>query len=354
MGLGYAAARDLVDFLKNRDKDDAGVVNPVAHGKDTKAIVMGSSQSGRMMRSFLHLGFNRTESGKIAYDGMLPHIGGGLMPLSVRFAQPGRAWGETIDHAYPAADFPFTYARQTDPLTGRTQGLLDRCAADNTCPRIFHAATALEVWEGRQSLGLTDPLGTKDVADPANVRTYIMGSTQHSPAALPLPAATVAPRADSAPLTPEAQLDLRVLVVEDNAVNQKIISSQLTRLGCTFQLAGDGEAALATLDREPLPDVILMDCHMPKLDGWETTRRIRAGAADIMIAGGGEEFCPTMTMVFDRLYATSNANDAPATAVKPFDKKRDGLVIGEGAAMLVLEELEHALARGAKPKRSRS
>jgi hypothetical protein len=98
--------------------------------------------------------------------------------------------------------------------------------------------------------------------------------------ALPLPAATVAPRADSAPLTPEAQLDLRVLVVEDNAVNQKIISSQLTRLGCTFQLAGDGEAALATLDREPLPDVILMDCHMPKLDGWETTRRIRAGAAD--------------------------------------------------------------------------
>jgi len=76
---------------------------------------------------------------------------------------------------------------------------------------------------------------------------------------------------------------------------------------------------------------------------------IRAGAADIMIAGGGEEFCPTMTMVFDRLYATSNANDAPATAVKPFDKKRDGLVIGEGAAMLVLEELEHALARGAKP-----
>lgn len=189
LGLGYAAARDLVDFLKNRDKDDAGVANPVAHGKDTKAIVMGSSQSGRMMRSFLHLGFNRTEGGKVAYDGMLPHIGGGLMPLSVRFGQPGRAWGETIDHAYPTADFPFSYARQSDPLTGRTQGLLDRCSADNTCPRIFHAATALEVWEGRQSLGLTDPLGTRDVADPANVRTFIMGSTQHSPAALPLPAA---------------------------------------------------------------------------------------------------------------------------------------------------------------------
>ncbi len=189
MGLGFAAARDLADFLKGRDKDDAGTPNPVAHGKDTKTLVMGSSQSGRMIRTFLHLGFNKAETGGKAFDAMLPHIGGGLLPLSVRFAQPGRAWGEQPDHLYPAYDFPFTYARQTDPLTGRTQGLLDRCSADNTCPRIFHAATALEVWEGRQSLGLTDPLGRKDVADPANVRTFIMSSTQHGPAALPLPAA---------------------------------------------------------------------------------------------------------------------------------------------------------------------
>lgn len=76
---------------------------------------------------------------------------------------------------------------------------------------------------------------------------------------------------------------------------------------------------------------------------------IRAGAADVMLVGGAEEFCPTMTMVFDRLYATSNANDTPQTAVRPFDAARDGLVIGEGAAILVIEELEHALARGATP-----
>ena len=68
--------------------------------------------------------------------------------------------------------------RVTDPITGRTQGVLDRCRATNTCPRIFHVATALEMWEGRQSLGLTEPLGTTDVADPENVRTYIMASTQ--------------------------------------------------------------------------------------------------------------------------------------------------------------------------------
>jgi len=74
---------------------------------------------------------------------------------------------------------------------------------------------------------------------------------------------------------------------------------------------------------------------------------IQAGKADVMLAGGAEEFCPTMTMVFDRLYATSNRNNDPQTASRPFDASRDGLVIGEGAAILVLEERERALARGA-------
>jgi 3-oxoacyl-[acyl-carrier-protein] synthase II len=74
---------------------------------------------------------------------------------------------------------------------------------------------------------------------------------------------------------------------------------------------------------------------------------IQAGRADIMLAGGSEELCPTMAMVFDRLYATSKINDASAS--RPFDVSRDGLVTGEGAAFLVLEELEHALARGATP-----
>ena len=49
------------------------------------------------------------------FDGAYPHIGGGLMPLNVRFGQPVRAWGEQTDHLYPAYDFPFSYARQSDP-----------------------------------------------------------------------------------------------------------------------------------------------------------------------------------------------------------------------------------------------
>jgi 3-oxoacyl-[acyl-carrier-protein] synthase II len=76
---------------------------------------------------------------------------------------------------------------------------------------------------------------------------------------------------------------------------------------------------------------------------------VRYGHADIMLAGGGEQLCPSMAVVFDTLFATSTRNSEPATASRPFDESRDGLVIGEGAAILVLEELEHALARGAQP-----
>jgi hypothetical protein len=173
--------------LRNSDKDDAGAANPV-YRRDNLAMIEGSSQSGRMIRSLLALGFNRDEAGRRVFDGAFPHIGGGLMPLNVRFGQPVRAWGEQTDHLYPAYDFPFTYARQTDPLTQRMGGLFDRCNATDTCPKLFHVATALEMWEGRQSLGLTDPLGRTDVDDPPNVRTYIMASTQHSAASLPLAA----------------------------------------------------------------------------------------------------------------------------------------------------------------------
>ena len=74
---------------------------------------------------------------------------------------------------------------------------------------------------------------------------------------------------------------------------------------------------------------------------------IEFGRLPLMLAGGAEELCPTEAMVFDALYATSLRNDAPHTSPSPYDAGRDGLVIGEGAGMLVLEELEHALARGA-------
>ena len=74
---------------------------------------------------------------------------------------------------------------------------------------------------------------------------------------------------------------------------------------------------------------------------------IKYGQQTLMVAGGAEELCPTEAAVFDTLYATSTANDNPTSTPRPFDRDRDGLVIGEGACTLILEELEHAKARGA-------
>ncbi len=75
---------------------------------------------------------------------------------------------------------------------------------------------------------------------------------------------------------------------------------------------------------------------------------IKHGYQDVMLGGGAEELCPSEAMAFDMLYATSRRNDDPGSTPRPYDRDRDGLVIGEGGGMLVLEELGHAQARGAR------
>jgi 3-oxoacyl-[acyl-carrier-protein] synthase II len=76
---------------------------------------------------------------------------------------------------------------------------------------------------------------------------------------------------------------------------------------------------------------------------------IKWGRQPLMVAGGAEEISAPGAAVFDTLFATSTKNNTPELTPRPFDKSRDGLVIGEGAATLILEDLEHALARGAVP-----
>jgi 3-oxoacyl-[acyl-carrier-protein] synthase II len=75
---------------------------------------------------------------------------------------------------------------------------------------------------------------------------------------------------------------------------------------------------------------------------------VSSGRQAMMLAGGAEELCPSQAMAFDLLYATCRRNDSPALVPQPYDRDRDGLVVGEGAGMLVLETLEGALARGAR------
>lgn len=80
----------------------------------------------------------------------------------------------------------------------------------------------------------------------------------------------------------------------------------------------------------------------------EAMRRLQRGEVDVMIAGGADAFqTPLMMASFSRLGAMSTRNDNPATACRPFCATRDGLILGEGATVMVLETLEHAQARGA-------
>lgn len=88
-------------------------------------------------------------------------------------------------------------------------------------------------------------------------------------------------------------------------------------------------------------------CTAGSLSIGQAFELIQAGTQDVMLAGGADELSPTHSAVFDTLYATSTKNDDPSHNPRPFDRDRDGLVVGEGSGCLVLESLDHALGRGA-------
>ena len=173
-GIGYAATRDLISFLRYAEKE-----NPLA-GVAKVAIAHGTSQSGRYLRDMLYNGFNETEEGKPVFDGMNPHIASARLFLNYRFAQPNRAYSMGYGFlGYPDATFPYSYARQKDPISGREDGLLERCTARKNCPKIVHTVTSTEYWQGGHSLNTTDPLGHRDIALPDNVRIYHLAGTEH-------------------------------------------------------------------------------------------------------------------------------------------------------------------------------
>ena len=180
LGIGFAAMRDAISFLRYEAADRDGNPNPLAeHGLPTKAISLGISQSGRMQRDFLYQGFNEDVAGRIVFDGMHPNIAGSRKTFTnYQFGQPGRWQKQHEDHVYPGDQFPFTYATLTDPLSGRTDGLQERCGVSNTCPKIVHSDGEAELWQARSSLVVTDPTGGH-IDLPDNVRVYLLSGTQH-------------------------------------------------------------------------------------------------------------------------------------------------------------------------------
>ncbi|MCY4076764.1 MAG: alpha/beta hydrolase domain-containing protein [Acidobacteria bacterium] len=178
-GLGFSAMRDLVSFARYRPADDRGVANPLfVDGVPVldHAVAVGSSQSGRMIRDFLYQGFNEDAAGRRIFDGMTPYVAGARLTwVNARFAQTGRYTRQHEDHNYPMDEFPFTFATTTDPLTGRTDGLLAACTASDTCPRIIQVDAESEYYGAHASLILTDTSG-RAMELPPNVRYWVLAT----------------------------------------------------------------------------------------------------------------------------------------------------------------------------------
>jgi hypothetical protein len=169
-GIGFAATRDIVSHMRRHGEAVTG-------RRITHTLAFGISQAGRYLRDHIAQGFNADEDGARVFDGVQSHVAGiGRVFHNTPFAQPfrTRTWHE--DHDFPEVAFPFSATAMDDPITGATGALLRGDASD---PLLIETNTSTEYWQKGASLLHTDPLGTRDVALPANVRAYLVAGTQH-------------------------------------------------------------------------------------------------------------------------------------------------------------------------------
>jgi hypothetical protein len=177
-GVGLAATRDFISFLRHALSDDFGNPNPLA-GDVRHTYSYSISQPSRYLNDFQWLGFNEDEGGRRVLDGILSHTGGGSgVGINYRFAQPGRTERNRQNHLYPEGFFPFAHQVTRDHLSGRTDGRSARCHASHTCPRRFEVNTANEYWVKAGSLLHTDTRG-HDLEDPRDVRFYLISGLSH-------------------------------------------------------------------------------------------------------------------------------------------------------------------------------
>ena len=175
LGIGFAAFRDVASFFKYAAKDDEGTPNPVG-GQIRWVISRGQSQSGNYLRAMIHLGFTQDESNRKVYDGAWPIIAGKRVTLNTRFALPDGA-GKLYE---AGTEGPQWWNDWPDTVRGLpAKGILDRCTADNSCPKIVEHFGAAEMWGLTLSPSFVGTSADKDIPLPANVRRYYIPSTQH-------------------------------------------------------------------------------------------------------------------------------------------------------------------------------
>ena len=142
VGLGFAAVRDTVSFLKHASASEGNPCSgPIEYGYG-----FGRSQSGRFLRQMIHLGLNEDEEERIALDGIIAHVAGGMRgEFNLRFGQPSK----DICYIIPEL-FPFTDTEQKDPVTGETGSLLARMEERGKVPKMMFTNTSAEYWRGRR------------------------------------------------------------------------------------------------------------------------------------------------------------------------------------------------------------
>ena len=175
LGVGFAATRDLNAFFRYEKADAAGTPNPVA-GLVRWGISEGTSQSGTFLRAFIRLGFNQDEAGRIVWDGSNPNIAARVIDLNRRFAAPGT----DVELYGLGNEAPVWWEDWNDAPRGRgTSGLLDRCRATNTCPKILETFGSAEIWNLRASFMLIGTDAKADIPLPDTVRRYYFPSVTH-------------------------------------------------------------------------------------------------------------------------------------------------------------------------------
>lgn len=171
-GLGFAATRDLISWLRYDPAAIKATGGPITH-----TLAIGFSQAGRYLRNHISEGFNRDEQGRRVFDGIHSHIAGvGRIFFNTPFAQPARTNTQHEDHGFPENEFPFSTATLDDPLTGKTGALF---RGDGCDPLLIETNTSTEYWQKGASLLHIDPLGTRDIELPTNSRVYMIAGTQH-------------------------------------------------------------------------------------------------------------------------------------------------------------------------------
>lgn len=178
-GLGFAAVRDLNSWLKYATADDLGTPNPLRNYL-TEIYTEISSQPGRMLNDFRHLGFNEDESGRKVLDGLMQWISAGSgIGMNYRFSQSGRTERNRQDHLYAENLFPFANVPSTDPFTGKTDSRYAKCELTHTCPLAVEIYSGNEYWVKSASLLHTTADGSADLPESPYARDYFMSSMRH-------------------------------------------------------------------------------------------------------------------------------------------------------------------------------